>query len=29
MIYPDVDLDEAGNYLQAHVPFEIPSSLVD
>ncbi|HSB29952.1 MAG TPA: DUF4384 domain-containing protein [Pyrinomonadaceae bacterium] len=27
MIYPDVDLDEAGNYLQAHVPFEIPSSL--
>src|ERR1700741_462362 len=27
LIYPDVDLDEAGNYLQAHVPFEIPSSL--
>jgi Domain of unknown function (DUF4384) len=27
MIYPDVDLDEAGNYIQAHVPFEIPSSL--
>jgi CBS domain-containing protein len=27
MIYPDADLDEAGNYLQAHVPFEIPSSL--
>ena len=26
MIYPDVNLDEAGNYLQAHVPFEIPSS---
>ena len=26
MIYPDADLDEAGNYLQAHVPFEIPSS---
>jgi len=26
LIYPDVDLDEAGNYLQAHVPFEIPSS---
>src|ERR1041385_6060950 len=26
MIYPDVDLDEAGNYLQAHVPFEIPTS---
>lgn len=28
MIYPDADLDEAGNYLQAHVPFEIPTSLV-
>jgi len=27
MIYPDADLDEAGNYVQAHVPFEIPSSL--
>jgi Domain of unknown function (DUF4384) len=27
MIYPNSDLDEAGNYLQAHVPFEIPSSL--
>src|SRR6185437_558576 len=27
MIYPDPELDEAGNYLQAHVPFEIPSSL--
>ena len=27
MIYPDPDLDEGGNYLQAHVPFEIPSSL--
>lgn len=27
MIYPSADLDEAGNYLQAHVPFEIPSSL--
>jgi hypothetical protein len=26
MIYPDADLDEAGNYLQAHVPFEIPST---
>ena len=26
MIYPDAQLDEAGNYLQAHVPFEIPSS---
>lgn len=26
MIYPDSQLDEAGNYLQAHVPFEIPSS---
>src|ERR1043166_2388764 len=27
MIYPDAELDEAGNYFQAHVPFEIPSSL--
>jgi hypothetical protein len=27
MIYPDADLDEGGNYLQAHVPFEIPTSL--
>jgi hypothetical protein len=27
MIYPHADLDEAGNYIQAHVPFEIPSSL--
>lgn len=26
MIYPDPQLDEAGNYIQAHVPFEIPSS---
>ena len=26
MIYPDADLDEAGNYLQAHIPFEIPTS---
>jgi hypothetical protein len=27
MMYPHADLDEGGNYLQAHVPFEIPSSL--
>ncbi len=26
MIYPDPELDEAGNYFQAHVPFEIPSA---
>jgi Domain of unknown function (DUF4384) len=26
MIYPDSQLDDAGNYLQSHVPFEIPSS---
>jgi len=26
MIYPNADLDEAGNFLQAHVPFEIPNS---
>jgi uncharacterized protein DUF4384 len=29
LIYPDADLDEAGNYMQAHVPFEIPSSTAD
>jgi hypothetical protein len=27
MIYPNIELDEAGNYIQAHVPFEIPDSL--
>ena len=27
MIYPDAELDDAGNYFQAHVPFEIPSSV--
>lgn len=27
MVYPDPELDEAGNYIQGHVPFEIPSSL--
>lgn len=27
LIYPDPELDEAGNYIQAHVPFEIPSSV--
>jgi hypothetical protein len=27
MIYPDPELDDAGNYIQAHVPFELPSSL--
>jgi hypothetical protein len=27
MIYPDPELDGAGNYLQSHVPFEIPSSV--
>ena len=26
MIYPSAELDEAGNYIQAHVPFEIPST---
>ncbi|HEU4769915.1 MAG TPA: DUF4384 domain-containing protein [Pyrinomonadaceae bacterium] len=25
MIYPDAQIDEGGNYLQAHVPFEIPA----
>jgi hypothetical protein len=27
MLYPDPELDEAGNYFQSHVPFEIPSSV--
>lgn len=27
MIYPDAELDEGGNYIQSHVPVEIPSSL--
>ena len=27
MIYPDANLDEGGNYIQAHVPFEVPTSL--
>src|SRR5258706_11279977 len=27
MLYPDPQLDDAGNYFQAHVPFELPSSL--
>jgi hypothetical protein len=26
LIYPDPELDEAGNYVQAHVPFDIPAS---
>lgn len=29
MIYPDARLDDAGNYIRSHVPFEIPSSLAD
>jgi hypothetical protein len=29
MIYPDKDLDEAGNYIKAHIPWEIPSSAAD
>src|SRR6185312_519831 len=29
MIYPSAQLDEAGNFIQAHVPFEIPSSLAE
>lgn len=29
MIYPDKDLDEAGNYIKAHVPWEVPSSAAD
>jgi hypothetical protein len=27
LIYPAPELDDAGNYIQAHVPFEIPSSV--
>lgn len=27
MIYPDAQLDDAGNFLKAHIPFEIPSSV--
>ncbi len=27
LLYPDPQLDEGGNYVQSHVPFEIPSSL--
>jgi hypothetical protein len=26
MIYPNAEVDEGGNYLQAHVPFEVPNS---
>jgi hypothetical protein len=29
MIYPDPSLDEAGNYIQAHVPVEVPSSVAE
>jgi hypothetical protein len=29
MIYPDPQLDDAGNYIKAHVPWEIPSSAAD
>ena len=27
MIYPDAELEEAGKYIQSHVPVDIPSSL--
>ena len=27
LIYPDADLEEAGNFIQVHVPVELPSSL--
>ena len=29
MIYPNPELDEGGNYIQSHVPFEIPASVAD
>ena len=28
MIYPQIELDEGGNFIRAHVPFEIPDGLV-
>lgn len=27
MLYPNAQLDEGGNYLQAHVPFEVPAGI--
>ncbi len=29
MIYPGAEIDDAGNYIQSHVPFEIPSSTAE
>lgn len=29
MIYPDAELEEAGNFIQGHVPWEIPSSAAE
>ena len=29
MIYPDAEIDEGGNYLQAHVPFETASDAAE
>jgi hypothetical protein len=29
MIYPNPELDEGGNYIQSHVPFEIPASVAE
>ena len=29
MIYPNPELDEGGNYIQSHIPFEIPDSVAD
>jgi hypothetical protein len=29
MIYPSEELDEAGNYIKSHVPWEIPSGAAD
>lgn len=29
MIYPHPELDEGGNYLQSHVPFELPASVAE
>jgi hypothetical protein len=29
MIYPNSELDEGGNYIESHVPFEIPASVAE
>ncbi len=29
MIYPNPELDEGGNYIQSHVPFELPATVAE